>query len=79
MTPRRKSRTRTQEPPPIPAIQRIFDCMALADLVALDREDRPILIVADDEKVARPEILPAYEEFKARLFRAVEILGSAAG
>jgi hypothetical protein len=46
----------------MPAIQRISDRMALADLVAFDREKRPILIVATEEREAEPIILASYRE-----------------
>ena len=46
----------------MPAIQRISDRRALVDLVALDRDDRPVLIVGAEEKPANPIILAAYRE-----------------
>ena len=45
------------------AIQRISDRMALADVVAFDRDDRPVVIVAATEGMIYPEIeLASYEE-----------------
>jgi hypothetical protein len=46
----------------MPAIQRITDRLALVDLVALDRDDRPVLIVGAEEQKAEPIILAAYRE-----------------
>ncbi|WP_435008941.1 hypothetical protein P12x_000194 [Tundrisphaera lichenicola] len=46
----------------MPAIQRISDRHALADLVALDRDDLPVLIVAAEEKEAGPIVLASYLE-----------------
>ena len=44
------------------AIQRISERRALVDLVALDRDDRPVLIVAAEGREAEPIILAAYLE-----------------
>jgi hypothetical protein len=46
----------------MPAIQRISDRHALVDLVALDRDDRPVLMVAAEEQKPYPELLDAYLE-----------------
>jgi hypothetical protein len=46
----------------MPAIQRISDRLALVDLVALDRDDRPVLIVGAEERKAEPIILASYRE-----------------
>ena len=46
----------------MPAIQRISDRMALADVVAFDREDKPVLLVAAEERKAEPIILASYLE-----------------
>ncbi len=46
----------------MPAIQRISDRMALADVVAFDRDDKPILMASAEEQVAEPQILESYLE-----------------
>lgn len=46
----------------MPAIQRISDRMALADVVAFDREDKPVLLVAAEERLIYPEVLDSYRE-----------------
>jgi hypothetical protein len=46
----------------MPAIQRISDRHALVDLIAFDRDDRPVLIVGAEEQVAGPIILASYRE-----------------
>ena len=46
----------------MPAIQRISDRMALADVVAFDRDNKPIVIVAAEERLIYPESLASYRE-----------------
>jgi hypothetical protein len=46
----------------MPAIQRISDRIALADVVAFDRDDKPVLMVSADEKLWFPESLGYYLE-----------------
>jgi hypothetical protein len=44
------------------AIQRISDRVALADIVALDRDDQPVVVVAAANRMVYPQELPAYRE-----------------
>ncbi len=46
----------------MPAIQRISDRHALADLVVFDRQDRPVLIVAAEGGKIQPRYLESYRE-----------------
>jgi len=56
------TRTRTEEAPPMSAIQRISDRMALADVVAFDRDDRPVVVVAAADRMIYPQELDSYRE-----------------
>ena len=44
------------------AIQRISDRMCLADVVAFDRDDKPVLVVAAEEQLIYPVVLYSYLE-----------------
>jgi hypothetical protein len=44
------------------AIQRISDRMALADVVAFDRDDKPVVVVAAEEQLIYPVVLYSYLE-----------------
>lgn len=55
----------------MPAIQRISDRHALADLVVFDREDRPVLIVAADGKKIEPRYRESYREILRSIRRNI--------
>ncbi len=46
----------------MPAIQRISDRMCLADVVAFDRDDKPVVVVAAEEQLIYPVVLYSYLE-----------------
>ena len=53
------------------AIQRISARLALADIVALDRHDRPVLIVGAEEDYPGPLVLASYREIVKAIKRDI--------
>jgi hypothetical protein len=55
----------------MPAIQRISDRMTLADVVALDRDGKPVVVVAAEERPIYPVVIQSYLEVLSAIRRDI--------